>query len=231
MRNRSGVTSLAELLLVTVLFAIVLAALARAARDQNRLAALQHDRLRYEEAIRTAAIILGTELRLLTAADIPAMASDSVRIRAFRGGGAVCFGDADGVRLRYRGTRLPDPERDSVLVVWETGEDVFAVQSVAAADECGDALHLRLDRPAGRPGGYALVFETGAYTLSDGAVRYRRGQGGRQPLTEALLGDMAFDAGASGLLVRLDAHPDSLPRLSGGGRVLPVPRLQPARVP
>jgi hypothetical protein len=231
MRNRSGATSLAELLLVTVLFAFVLAALARAARDQNRLAALQHDRLRYEEAVRTAAVILGAELRLLTDADIPAMASDSVRIRAFRGGGAVCISAEDGIRVRYRGTRLPDPERDSVLIVWGTREDAYAVQWAAAAPDCGGALHLRLDRSAEQPGGYALVFETGAYTLTDGAVRYRRGQGGRQPLTEALLGDMAFESGPMGFLIRLDARPDSLPRLPAGGRTLRVSRLQPWGAP
>jgi hypothetical protein len=32
-----------------------------------------------------------------------------------------------------------------------------------------------------------MLFEAGSYHLSEGALRYRRGRGGRQPLTEEVL--------------------------------------------
>jgi hypothetical protein len=214
MRNRPGVTSVAELILVAWMFAIVLAGIARFAGDQNRLAALQRDRVRFQEAARTGLIVLGAELRFTAAGDVSATSDDSVRLRAFRGGGHVCGFQDGSVRVVYRGARQPDPAKDSVLLVGPDGVEAGRLESVRSSTECGGSLDLRMDEPAPESAAYALLFETGAYVLAEGAVRYRRGSGGRQPLTEPILRDMGFEEATGALQLRLQPDPDSLPRLA-----------------
>jgi len=214
MTSRAGAVSIPELVLVTVLFAIVLGGIARLARDHNRLAGLQRDRLRFEEAVRTATVVLGAELRFLTDADVAGVSADSVRIRAFRGGGTVCGGDPSVPMVVYTGMRDPDPTRDSVLLLGPGPDTVMALTGVRQAAGCGGSLELSLDDVPSTPPSYLLVFETGAYHLSDGAFRYRRGDGGRQPLTETVLNDLMFEPTPFGLGVRLGPNTDSLPRLS-----------------
>lgn len=226
MTNRTGVVSIPELLLVAVLFTAVLGGIARFARDQNRLAALQRDRIRFEEAVRATTVILGADLRSLTEADVAAYAADSVRIRAFRGGGPVCGGAPASPLVRYGGMRDPDPDRDSVVVLSAGAEQVLALAGVRRAADCGGALELTLDEvPSSAAPAYLLVFETGAYHLSDGAFRYRRGDGGRQPLTEPVLEDLAFQWSPTGVRVHLRPHRDSLPRLSAQPRSVALPGL------
>jgi hypothetical protein len=214
-RNRPGATSVAELVLVSWMFAIVLAGIARFAGDQNRLAALQRDRVRYQEAARTGLIVLGAELRFTSASDISATSDDSVRLRAFRGGGQVCGAQNGSVRVVYRGVRQPDPAKDSVLLLGPDGVETRRIESVRQSTDCGGSLELVMDEPARASAAYTLLFETGAYVLADGAVRYRRGAGGRQPLTEPVFRDMAFQGDAGALHLHLPPDPDSLPRLAG----------------
>jgi hypothetical protein len=228
--NRSGATSVAELVLVAWLFGLIMAAVAAFAAHQGRLAALQRDRVRLEEAVRTGTVVLGTELRYLTPADLR-VGRDSARIRAFRGGGPVCAADSVTVQVIYRGVRDPDPARDSVLLVDAEGERAVSLVAAGGSSECGGSLRMVLGDPAGSVPSLALVFETGAYWLSNGAIRYRRGQGGRQPLTEALLGDMAFETGPAGLRVWLAPDPDSLPRLSAGSTYFPTVSLNAGVLP
>jgi hypothetical protein len=220
MTHRPGVASLAEVLLVAALYLVVLTALARFIADQGRTAALQGDRVRFEEAVRATAVILGTEVRFLAPDNLAALAPDSIRARAFRGGGMVCEGRDQEVWVRYRGIRVPEPAKDSVLLVGNEGESVHPLLASARSSRCGGSVQLALDRPAG--GRYALVFETGAYSLSAGALRYRRGAGGRQPLTEAILLAPRFDAdpGDGTLRAVLGPDSDSLLRLPPLSRVL-----------
>ncbi len=223
MRNRSGATSLAELVMVAAFFGLVLAGIATFAGQQARLAALQQDRVRFEDAVRTGELILGGELRHLTGDDLT-VGDDSVRIRAFRGGGPICSASGGTLLVEYAGTRMPEPDKDSVLVVGLYGEQVVAFSSAIRSDLCGGSVDLALVDPAdlsvsiGSWPAVALVFETGSYHLADGAVRYRRGQGGRQPLTEVLLGDMGFHGESGAVRARMAPHPDSLPRLPPGSR-------------
>jgi hypothetical protein len=137
----------------------------------------------------------------------------AVVLRAFRGYGRVCGPAADGSSwlVAWVGQRAPDPARDSLLVLqaggnWvatplvghasqgtdavgtclpESGEAVAAwvvpdvpppVHAVGVEGHAGDPLST--ERPV-----LARYFETGRYSLEDGAFRYRRGAGGRQPLT------------------------------------------------
>lgn len=185
---RAGAASIAELLLVFWLYGFVLLALAGLARGQSRLAAAQESAARRLELLRTAGVVLGAELRYLAPADLRDGAPDSLRLRAIRGGGTICDAAGDVLYLRYRGVRRPEPEKDSVLLLLPGAEAAAPVEEVGGGGACGD-LSVRVAPPAaGLPSaGLALVFETGTYLVGEGALRYRRGAGGRQPLTETIL--------------------------------------------
>jgi hypothetical protein len=228
--RRSGAASVAELVLVAWLFAVVMAGVAGFAMHQGRLAALQRDGVRLSEAVRTGAVILGAELRHVTGGDM-VLDADSARIRAFRGGGPICAGDGAAVYVLYRGVRAPEPDKDSVLLMSVAGERAAALLSAGRSPDCGGSVRLILAEPPAAPPVLALIFETGAYSLSGGAIRYRRGQGGRQPLTEALLADMAFETGPGGATVRLAPNLDSLPRLRPGSTSFPATTLNGREVP
>lgn len=188
--NRRGFT-LAEAMsalvvaaLLTLGLASVLSLVARAAMRHALMTAAA-------ETERTAPAILGAELRTLTAADAT-FDHDSVRLRAFRGGGIVCARVGAEVTIAWHGVRAPEPEKDSVLLLWEDGESAHRVQSTrAAACDATSAMRIELsglDDAGPRPvAGFA--FETGVYSLSSRALRYRRGAAGRQPLTEETLAD------------------------------------------
>lgn len=218
MSTRRG-SSLAELVLVAWLFALVLAALARFAGAQGRLVAAQQDRTRGAEAVRTASLVLEGELRYLTAADIVAPAAESLRVRAVRGSGVVCDTDGTDILVRFRGTRLPNPRKDSVILV-AAGEPAeaapLAVTGVVPDEACGGSLRLTLSSPPTPTRAVLLVYETGSYHLADAALRYRAPGAGREPLTEAVVGPAAFAVGGAGAAPRLSLEllGDSLPRLA-----------------
>lgn len=230
MTGREGVT-LPELILVAWLFGFVLLGLARFAAAQGRLTAASHERVRVADAVRTADLVLNGELRHLTVGDWW-MGPDSIRLRAVRGVGTLCGATGPEVRIRYRGVRRPDPTKDSVVLVTGSGTlgAAYAVVGVSADTECG-GYRLALDRapPAGR--GLVLLFETGSYHLSGGALRYRRGSGGRQPVTEAVLETGRFERTGGSLIARLLLHPDSLPRAPRRNRAAVVRLLNGVRQP
>lgn len=222
--------ALPELLLVAWLFAFVLAAVAGFAARQGRSLAGVRDAVRAEDVRRVAGLVLGSELRALAPADIIAFPGDSVRIRAVRGVGPLCARDGDRLVVRYRGIRLPDPAKDSALIVTgasELHETVVPVIGWTPSDVCPDGLAIQLGRTSdGSDGsgssqprllpewGLLLIFETGSYSFGRRAFRYRRGQGGRQPLTEELLADGEIEARADRILLRLLYHPGALPHLT-----------------
>jgi len=113
---------------------------------------------------------------------------DSVALRAFRGTAVLCdSGDSTSVGVSYRGSRRPDTDKDSVLLVHPDGSATAAalLSSSPVADACGwtgEAMTWRLD-PAPAGAVLARVYERGSYHFSGGALRYRRGRSGRQPLT------------------------------------------------
>lgn len=217
-------------MLVAWLFALVLLALSRFAGAQGRLAAAAHERARAADLMRTTSLVLNAELRYAAAPDLT-VTPDSVRLRAVRGTGVICRRIGGVVRVRYRGVRRPDATKDSALVITDsaTAGVAFPVEDVATAvaePGCGAGYRLTLDgSPPGR--GLLLVFETGSYHLVDGALRYRRGRGGRQPVTEAVLADGGFRRGPHSLDVRLVLSDDSLPRLPAHSRATVVGLLNP----
>ncbi len=165
--------------------------------------------------------------------------TDELGLRAFRVTGLPCGpgrGSEGGagvpptltVPLLPSGTRLPDPAKDSVEAVLPDGTLWRTVlQSAERTSECGGALTVTVE---GSPGVDPLLlrfYERGAYSLSARALRYRRGGGGRQPLTPERVsrGNLAESPSLPGLVsVRFDLSPD-LPghavreiRFSLGGR-------------
>ena len=124
------------------------------------------------------------------------MAADSVALRAYRGTGLAC-GEHEAperIVVSYAGYRRPDPTKDSVEVVYADGaRAVLALIGVTAGPPtCWGApleggIALELGGPAPPGGVLVRVFERGAYSLSGRALRYRRGAGGRQPLTPEIL--------------------------------------------
>ncbi|MGK7311262.1 MAG: hypothetical protein ACN0LA_03410 [Candidatus Longimicrobiales bacterium M2_2A_002] len=205
---RPGVT-LPELLVVAWLFALVLLAAAAFAGAQGRLAAVSQDRVRAAEIGRTVDLVLNGELRYAARGDA-APGPDSIRLRAMRGSAIICAGGTE-LQVRYDGVRRPDPGKDSALVI--TGEGtvgsvhaVVAAAAVGGGGGCGD-LRMRLEPMPTAGAGHLLVFETGTYHLSDGALRYRRGQGGRQPVTEAVMETARLDAAPGTLRARITLSP------------------------
>lgn len=158
------------------------------------------------ESVRVVWIVLGEELRRGDPGrDAWTAAGDSVSLRALRGGGAACPGPGGSeLRILYRGSRRPDPRKDSVLVlgldgVW-TAHDL--VRRSAGDVACRGALPRagevwELD-PLPEGGLFALLFERGSYHLADSALRYRRGRGGRQPLTAPHFAQARLDAVVGG---------------------------------
>lgn len=116
---------------------------------------------------------------------------DSLALRAFRGTALVCAPDgvSDEITVSFRGDRLPEPDKDSVLLVQADGSALVARLTgwSTGTSPCGTGMgevqSWRLDRPVPTYTVLARLFERGSYHLSGSALRYRRGASGRQPLT------------------------------------------------
>ena len=114
-----------------------------------------------------------------------------LHLRAFRGVGFGCASQpANGWAVAVAGFRGSDDDKDSVLVLSRDGSwrgTALTRVSRASSIECQEVPGFSpevwyLDPPQTQPLA-GLYFERGAYRFSDGAFRYRSGQGGWQPLT------------------------------------------------
>lgn len=213
--------SLVELVLVLGLFSVMLGGLARFVVGHGRVARTQLEATRFAEAVRASRIVLQGEVRAVSRDDIAA-APDSVRLRAFRGGGAVCSANGTTVGVFYRGHRQPDPAKDSAVLITAVSEEYRAVEEVAGAGCGGEGILVVLGAPVSSVPDFVLVFETGAYHLANGALRYRRGQSGRQPLVEAILSTSTFRLPAGAIAFEATPSPDSLPTVGSGAPVSAV---------
>lgn len=124
-----------------------------------------------------------------------------LHLRAFRGTGYRCHTQPPGgLAVAVSGHREPDPDKDSVLVLTPDGTWTAAalvqrrrnarLECQAVAGFRTEVWRLDPPQPQALVGAY---FERGAYRFSDGAFRYRRGNGGWQPLTG--IGIVADSAG------------------------------------
>jgi len=190
-------TSLVEVLAVMTLTGLLLTLVVGVCRAQLRLARATAERAVRSDAVRTAGVVLAGEARRMTRADVRALSDDSIAVRAFRGTGIPCGASAGGIVVRYAGDRLPDPAKDSVLVIGTTlTSALLLLDSRPATASCPalageNVLQWRLNGSA-PAASVILVFESGSYHLSDRALRYRIGTAGRQPLT----GEVLYDAGS-----------------------------------
>ncbi len=220
-RRRCGVTVvevLVSLLLGLVVISLAWGALARQRTVASRLGS-ETDLL---SARRLAAIVIGKELRAgVRGRDWVVGAPDSLSLRAFRGWGPVCgFGSEPGnIVVVYHGERVANPAKDSVLILTAEGWwRADLTRRVSRAGSCvmdlgTDSEVWTIDPPV--PGALvARIFERGSYHVSGGALRYRRGLGGRQPLTPEVFDDdrSTVEARAAGVVFRLVAD-----RLHEGG--------------
>lgn len=152
------------------------------------------------ELVRTVWWVLDEELRPgVTGRDWTPIAGTTLALRAFRGVARVCSpvtGDGEWV-VAYRGRRMPDPGRDSILVLGlDGGWRVFPLLASTShsGPECSpssaESVHRwRWDGAAPATGPVlARLFERGEYHLADRALRYRSGGGGRQPITPERIG-------------------------------------------
>lgn len=200
--------------LVSLLLGLALVGLGWRILSRQRLVAV---RLIHEmdvlSARRVAATVMGRDLRRGVAGrDWPDPAGDSLPLRAFRGWGLSCVsvaGRPGTVVVAYRGERRPNPVKDSVLVLTERGWRPANLVSRARAREpaCPDGLNSDVEVWAVDPpisGPLLRVFERGSYHVAGGALRYRRGRGGRQPLTpEVFLGPSGMEGSRGRILLRL----------------------------
>ncbi len=141
-------------------------------------------------------------------------ANGELHLRAFRGTAYRCHEQpAQGLGVAVSGYRAPDPAKDSVLVLsrdgaWRTA--ALSRRSRRGRPDCQELAGFQtevwhLDPP--RPDMIvATYYERGAYRFSNGAFRYRRGNGGWQPLTgEGIVVDSAelVPAGSNGVSVQV----------------------------
>lgn len=193
MRNQEG-HSLVELLATIATLAALLAVAGGLFRLASRTAALTSDRAEALDATRTAAALLDRELRTLGGADVTTF-PDSLSLRAFRGYAVPCD-TAGTVRVRFTGARPPDPTKDSIIALTDSAEVVAALTAASPTAPGGGCAPLPGEQvfalavaPALPPAAAWLVYERGTYSIGGGALRYRRGFGGRQPVTAPVFDD------------------------------------------
>jgi hypothetical protein len=201
--------ALVALLLSSLIVSLALGALARQ-RAAVRVLGERGERL---AAVRVARHVLGEEGRAAAGEGAWSVGSDSLALRAFRGNALVC-GTRAGVPELYvvvAGVRAPDPAKDSVLLVRLDGSVVARALVDRSSTSAPCALpgpgveRWVLSAPVPPDVVAARWFERGAYHLTAGALRYRRGLAGRQPLTPEVLRTpgSGFLAGPAGVSVAL----------------------------
>jgi prepilin-type N-terminal cleavage/methylation domain-containing protein len=192
---RSGHT-LIEVLAALVVAGVFLAGLAVLLTAFARGAGEVVQRTDEAQAVRVIWSILDEEVAAGVAGlDWEIEGERAIRLRAYRGIAIVTGVEVEPGRwpVTWTGHRAPNPDIDSLRVLTDEGEWREAeLRWVGGSGEGQGIL------PDGRTAiweweevGAAPVlvryFERGRYSLEDGAFRYRRGSGPRQPLTPEIL--------------------------------------------
>ena len=205
--------TLVEVVAAMTLMGVATALIYGSLAAQVRLARAAAERAASAEAVRTAGHVIAGEARRMTATDVIAASADSMAIRAFRGVAITCGYDGDRVIVRYRGDRLPDPAKDSVVAADDVDQRVTRLAETRPGTATGcapDPGELVLEWTLGTPfdsAGVLILFERGSYFISGKALRYRRGAEGRQPLTAELIRHppSRFDLDSGAVTVHLAA--------------------------
>ena len=217
--------SLVEVLVGAVVASMLLASAAALLQSGRRYVARHRARLEARRAVAAVAGVLRAELEgvAFRHGDAIAVSDSSVRIRAGRGGGAVCGARPDVLLVdttTWRAVRAVDPARDeaAVLVPGRAGhpdEDRWLRAAIAAVGSgtcaAGAAAHVfRLDTTGVGPltvvppGAPLRVIETVEYRLyKDGAGQRYLGQSARSGGTWSAISPVAGPLAAGGLHIRL----------------------------
>ena len=200
--------AITALLLVTILIQVSWGVMSAQRAATERL----EDRIELLSARQMVRWVLEEEIRAgLPGRDWQVPTGDSVALRAFRGWALVCPREEptspEEVVVCQRGIRNADSRKDSVLVL--SGDGRWSAARLARREishgACPGESDFREERweldPPVPDAVFARVYESGAYFIRDGALRYRRGRGGRQPLTPQ----------------RIDLRGERLQPLTGGG--------------
>ena len=154
---RRGFTRV-ELMLSMIMMLLVSGTLYRLLLSTQRISRAQAERIAVQSSLRGGALVVGNELRELSAAlgggstqnDIQSLARDAVFYRAMRGFGYSCQALGPGLlrigRAAFTGFRDPQPGRDSALVyapallgAADSGWTPMAVTSVSNSGTCPGA--------------------------------------------------------------------------------------------
>ena len=192
-------TSLLEALVAAVGLLLLVTLALRTFGDLARQAAAQRTRATRLQSSRIARSVLRAEVAELgSPGDLAVLPPDSLNVKSFRGAAYVCPAALDSVvDVRWSGRRAPDPRKDSVLALladgrWVRSDLVRVTRSKRGACDGAGTVSTWTLRPPRRNAVLLRFFESGSYHLSDGALRYRSGGSGRQPLTESALGAARF---------------------------------------
>jgi len=223
-RGASVVEALLTILLLSVL---VPGAWGVVARHHTGALSAAH-RAEALETVRTAAWLLREELSGGSPEQDWWVGEDTVALRAFRALGLVKEGSVMGQDLVacVRGVRMPNPDKDSVLLLgadghWRGHELERRVRSGGECTELDDGWEERWTvAPEPHQPVLGRIFERGSYHLADGALRYRRGAGGRQPLTPERIREGRFRAWDGGFRWELGVReaPGRSPGLAWRGK-------------
>ncbi|TVP58660.1 MAG: prepilin-type N-terminal cleavage/methylation domain-containing protein [Gemmatimonadales bacterium] len=217
--NRHGY-SLVELLVALFVAGVFLAGLTSLLHGLSELSREVIRRVDEAQAVRTVWVTLDEELAAgRHGVDWSLEGERAIVLRAFRGLARVTGQGEGGDRwtVAWVGHREPVGGRDSLRVLtaegrWYTAElrwtgsgpDPMAVDGGDGGMLGARGATWEWSHPPGAEPILARVFEAGRYSLEDGAFRYRRGAGGRQPLTPELFdANSGFRDEEDGLRVRL----------------------------
>ncbi len=193
-RGCGGFTLLEALVALVLACALLAMALSTVVR-QRELLRRMGGRAERLDAVRVARHVLGQEARAASGEGAWSAGQDSLALRSFRGHALVCAASAgkEELTVAVEGVRAPEPGKDSVLLLRANGlvEALALLDRRPLRDPCpagaGPLEAWVLSGPAPRDAVAARWFERGSYHLTGRALRYRRGLGGRQPLTPEVL--------------------------------------------
>lgn len=190
-----GGWTLPEVLVALVLTGVIAAAAAGAVVAHRGVLATVLGRAQEDEAVRVVRGVLAEEARGGAPGDVLSAGGDSVSVRGYRSRALVCDPrPGSGWRVDSRGVRRGDPDKDSVRILgadgrWREARLTRVGGRPGPCDDPAAAETWEVEPAQEVPPLLLRSFERGSYHLAQGALRYRRGPGGRQPLTPELFDD------------------------------------------
>lgn len=196
----TAVETLVSLLAVSALMAVMGSVLI----TMGRAFGTESERVDTDQVHGAAHALLADELGAgRPAQDAGTQGGDSLRVRAFRGTAWRCGAVSPGgpIHVAYSGDRAPSPAKDSVLALdgagqWQVGSLVAVRGSSCPGVPVPAGVRVQewtlSAGLAGLPVTALRLYESGTYHIASGALRYRTGRGGRQPVVGATLDTTSY---------------------------------------